>query len=321
MQYWRQALKTWELTQSQIDKIVDLICPVVDYSPRWSDRIAEDTSRWLLLTPEQTRRLGQIAQRQRVVLMGRSGTGKTLLACARARQLTEQGKRVLFLVYNAPLAAQLRSELKETSIQVFNFHQLCRQAALQLGRTEDMDSEDWYKVKAPQALETAIRSKRLAPYDAMIIDEAQVFHADWLSTLEQWFTDKPVLACCDCDDALVFSFEEHTSVQDLMRIMKVKEAMTLTVNMRSPRAVFELLREALPTSYEQVSFRNSEPDALVEYADFDPLDRLHKVIWQLHEEGIAPESILIVYTGDEPSYQPWVAQLVGKTLLVYKVQV
>jgi len=320
MLYWKRTLKTRDLTREAIERAVALLCPIVDYTPRWTDRIKEDTERWLLLTPQQSRELEKLAGRERVVLTGRSGTGKTLLACARARQLAEQGQRVLFLVYNVPLAVRLRADLADTSIQVMNFHRLCRLAAERMGATEEeMSADEWYKGGAPQALAAAIQTGKLAPYDALVIDETQVIHLDWLASLAHWFKGKPILACCD--ETQVFPFEECSPAKDIAEVIGAGEPQLLTVNMRSPLAVFDRLQQAFPTPYQQVSFRENEPDALVEYIESDPLERLHTVLKQLHEEGIPPQCILVVYnTREPPNYRPGVELLAKQTLSVYRAR-
>ena len=162
MSYWQEVLKTRALTTEQINSIVDLICPVVDYSPRWSDRIEEDTKKWLLLTPEQSQCLNTLSQSQRIVIEGRSGTGKTLLATTHARQLAAKGLQTLFLVYNVQLAKQINNDLKDTSVKVLTYHNLCHQAATKIGLAPPDDpSKEWFNVEAPKALKEAIKTKEV----------------------------------------------------------------------------------------------------------------------------------------------------------------
>ncbi|MBZ0097732.1 MAG: NERD domain-containing protein, partial [Taibaiella sp.] len=99
MQFWKTHLKTRDLAPSEIDQIVDLICPRDDYSPFWTSRIEYDKKTWLALTKDQTKCLKKAQESNRYVITGRSGTGKTVIALAYAKQLAEEKKSVLFLVY------------------------------------------------------------------------------------------------------------------------------------------------------------------------------------------------------------------------------
>lgn len=315
MRYWQRELKTWPLEDQQVAAMVNLICPSQDYSPRWSARIEDDTRQLLLLTPEQSRHLARFARVPRVVITGRSGTGKTLLAVTHARHLSGQGKRVLFLVYNVQLASRIRKQLDGTAVSVFHFHALCRQAAAKIGRPVGRGS-DWFQGEAAETLKEAIDGERLPTYDALVLDEAQVFKHEWLIMLEHWFMQKHILACCD--ETQVFSFDHKTTGEELTRILQAKAPFLLTVNMRSPRAVFERLQQVLPTDYEQFSPRANDPDTLTECAVPNPLEQLHTTLRQLHAEGIPPQAIMVVFLGEAPRYQTEVEPYVGQTLSVYR---
>lgn len=318
MRYWKQALNIWPLTEAKLSQIVDLICPVVDYSPRWLDRLQEVRQRWLLLTTQQSRCLDQLSTQYRTAVTGRSGTGKTLLAVTRARQLAEKGQRVLFLVYNVMLADQIRHDLADTSAHVFHYHELCRRAAECLGQpSSDFLLDNWYQDGAPKALMKAIERNALPTYDALVLDETQVFLREWLVILEQWFTDKYIMACCD--ETQVFSYEQSTSAEELATLIKADKPFLLTVNMRSPRAVFERLQGIKPPPYEEFSPRPEEHDVLSEYVVAKPLEQLQIILRQLHEEGIPAEAIMVIYTGNNaPGYLQGTMNFVGKTISAYK---
>lgn len=160
----------------------------------------------------------------------------------------------------------------------------------------DDPSANWFKVEAPEALKEAIKQKKLPCYDALILDEAQVFHHNWLHSLAEWFNDKPIMACCD--ETQVFSYEHLTPINDLVQIVGAIKPFTLTVNMRSPRVVFERLKKFVNTTYEQSSPREDEPDKLTELAVPDTFEQLKITIKQLHDEGISSKAIMVVYTTD-----------------------
>lgn len=322
MEYWHKNKVTWSLGRQEIDQIIRLVCPVEDYSLTWKERIEEDNQRWLVLTDEQSTYLQRFSQQSRILLTGRSGTGKTLLATTRARQLSAQGKRVLFVVYNVQLAIALKREVAGISVEVTNFHQLCRKASMLLKQPVDNPTRDWYKVGAPDALKQAIHKKLLPSFDALIIDEAQVFNSAWLKYLSAWFSGKDILACCD--ETQVFEYEQRSTVSDIVSALNIPEQFLLTQNMRSPRPVFKRLEALIPASYTQQSSRPDEPDSLQEIIDDEPVYRLKQTIKTLNDEGVPPQSIMLIHflqqknTSELSFLAHELEKMVGQIIPVYR---
>lgn len=310
MQFWKDGLETWILTDSEIKQIVDLICPVADYSPSWLSRIIYDNCTWLELTPEQLQILRQFDSSARWVVQGRGGTGKTILAITWARQLSMQNKKTLFLTYNGRLTEHIQKQLLDTSVIVMTFHELCRRASKRLGRPI-AKSREWYKQDGPSALADVIEStERPNPYDAIVIDEAQVFAANWLQSLAKWFADKPFVAFCD--ETQAFRFEELTFANQIADIIGARVPFLLTVNLRSPRAVFERLRESHPTTYQQFSPRALDPEELVEIVSQEPAKDFYNLLARLHSQSIPRESIVVVFTVEPPPNLDKVQTFVGQ---------
>lgn len=281
MQYWKQALAVKDTTAQIIDQIVDLICPMADYTQRWSTRILSDAHQWLTLTDEQQKHLDRMHTQQRMVLTGRSGTGKTLLALTHARSLANNALRVLFVVFNVELAQYLKDQLNDTTINVTTFHKLCTDARRMLGLSVSFDN-NWFH-EAPKVFQLAVDAQQLGDYDALIIDEGQVFKQEWLLSFTQWFIDKPILICCD--ETQVFSYESKIPASEIAQIINVPNPFTLSMNLRSPRSVFDRLCEVLPSDYEQISPRPYEPDTLRELGTEYPLHTLFDLIYTLHNDG------------------------------------
>jgi AAA domain-containing protein/UvrD-like helicase family protein/nuclease-like protein len=148
------------------------------------------------LTTGQLRVLNELRNVRRASIIGGAGTGKTLLAAEKARRLAGEGYETLLVCFNAPLARMLGEELQTTirdtgRLDVKTFHQLCED----LGREADvLDSrptsipQEWWDRTLPRALDEAI--ERLgARYHAIVIDEAQDFHVDWLASLQELLVD------------------------------------------------------------------------------------------------------------------------------------
>ena len=196
-------------------------------------------------------------------------------------------------------------------------HELCRFAAHQLGRTSEHEKgKRWYTSLSHRAFHDAIQKNLMESYDVLIIDEGQVFHKGWLTDLEQWFTSKPILLCCD--ETQSFAYEHKTPADEIAKLINAPSPFTLTYNMRSPRPVFDRLQQVITLNYEQQSQRDDEPDTLQEILNTDPLWQLHQVIEQLHKDNIPPEHIMVIYWNTAPTYQDGFEQLVGRSISVYK---
>src|SRR5208282_5868823 len=106
---------------------------------------------------------------------GGAGTGKTVLALEAARRLATPGRRVLFVCFNKALAAHVREVLEPEAgdgIEATTFHDLCRQAAVALGRPFEPppgsgdDVRRFWDEQAPTALLDALEAGKAPRFDA-----------------------------------------------------------------------------------------------------------------------------------------------------------
>lgn len=308
MQYWKKALGTTPPGRKKVLELKEVLLPDVDYSPYWLTRISHDTLTWLQLTPEQLGCLNRMLEEQRFVVNGLAGTGKTLLAVECARKLSEIGKHVLFLTHNVHLTQKLKRELQDSRlVEVCTRFELCRRAANTVGikvpvnnsePIEQIELQNWYQFGAVEALRLAIEQEKLLQYDALIVDEGQVIQEDWWIVLSHWFKGKKIIVCCDYTQ--VFEFEKGVEAVDIAKFIEAHSSLTLTLNLRSPKAVFEKLQQIHPTDYQQLSLRYLEEDALEEIAVSDPEGALQDILWRLKEERIPKEAIIVLYTDSPP---------------------
>lgn len=145
--------------------------------------LAEEEYRLIELTERQMGLLRYIQKHRRALIEGCAGSGKTMLALEKARQLSEQGFDTLMLCFNAPLAEYLRQHVTE-GIDVFHFHGLCQKFARQagIGYRSFEDEQTYYSQVLPEMLFEAVCE--LGPqYDAIIVDEGQDFRDNWWEIL------------------------------------------------------------------------------------------------------------------------------------------
>lgn len=299
MTYWKLALNGWNLTRERIDQIVNLLCPIADYSAAWNQRITDDNNKWLILTLEQEQVFKKLIAKDRNVIEGRSGTGKTLLATTYAREYRDKNCTVRFVVFNAKLALKIQTQLDGTGVKVGTFHDLCREASIAIGEENSFNDKEWYGEIALATLKKAINTGKLSSTDVLIIDEAQVFSKEWLEALCVLQQRQIILACCD--ETQVFEFETTLTSKEISEIIDTSEVFKLTVNVRSPKSIFDKLLDILPpTDYQQISLRPNDDDTLIETISTNPAFTLNEVIRALNIKGVSRDSIVILHMAYNP---------------------
>jgi hypothetical protein len=145
--------------------------------------LERDDEKLVELTERQFHALSLLGRRKRVAISGCAGSGKTMLAVKKVQQFCELSLNVLLVCYNAALAEYLETKLYDATVT--NFHKLCQQAAIQMGRNvmKEADQKKLFEEIYPQVLmEFAETTGRV--YDAIVVDEAQDFHENYWIALE-----------------------------------------------------------------------------------------------------------------------------------------
>jgi Nuclease-related domain/UvrD-like helicase C-terminal domain/AAA domain len=188
--HWNSSSPSTRLTTAQLKEIKQVLAPDVRIKRTLRFQVEDINERLNQLTDEQARSMRLFRKQRRVLVLGAAGTGKTVLAMARARELAADGFRTLLVCFNAPLGERLREEMADESLIVAgSFHSVCREFAERADMLPPgpIDSE-WWDVSLPETFsEAAFASDRL--FDAIIIDEAQDFHPDWWDYLELSFAN------------------------------------------------------------------------------------------------------------------------------------
>ncbi|MBB3472747.1 nuclease-related domain-containing DEAD/DEAH box helicase [Sphingomonas sp. BK345] len=138
--------------------------------------------RLLYLSNEQIRVSRRLAANPRTVARGAAGTGKSVIALERARQLAADGKRVLMLCFNQLLASHVRQGLAagpagprpEVRHVHALYHELIKSAGLldRLG-SEDSSHPDFFPKRFPELAAEALCEQATGRWDVIVLDEAQ----------------------------------------------------------------------------------------------------------------------------------------------------
>jgi DNA helicase IV len=151
----------------------------------------------------------------------------------------------LLACFNRPLAQHLSNvvdgwESLAGAIEVTTFHALCRRAFQALGREYEPPSGDdafaFWNTTAPTTLLEAVAEGVIARFDAIVIDEAQDFAAEWMSVLEDCLRDK------DAGHLAIFYDPAQKIFGRATGSSEVPPTFTLMVNFRSTRAIAEVVK-------------------------------------------------------------------------------
>ena len=244
MRYWRQPVDV-EPGASGLRIIEDILCRSIDVRPVLRAALDDAEMQRVRLTENQAKVLRIIAGRRRAVVSGGAGTGKTLIAVEKAKQLAHEGLSVLLLCYNRPLADSLALGLRDfPSIRAKSYHQLCEQRlrqATQLGRNllaEAMNAypgngdKHRFDIQLPFAL--ALSAEVLEEcFDAVVVDEAQDFSDEY------WFGVELLLRDQENGHLYVFIDENQTLYPRRAHVPVKDEPFYLTTNCRNTAPIHE----------------------------------------------------------------------------------
>lgn len=223
--------------------IQDLFCSTHEVRPLLSCLLEQEELEHVRLTEEQSRVLRVLGRRNRVVVSGGAGTGKTLLALEKSREFAAKGIDTLLLCYNRPLAEHLRFCANDLpSLQVMSFHQLCdrliRSADENAGANLLKDAEDAnpglsrFDVHFPHALAMATEILPIR-FDAIVVDEAQDFGEEYWFPIELLLRDST-------DSALFIFFDHNQAIYRRVGSFPIKdEPFLLTRNCRNTRFIHQ----------------------------------------------------------------------------------
>ena len=132
--------------------------------------IADGNREVVRLTDEQLYLLNTLRNTRRAAVVGGAGTGKTMLAIAKAKQLATEGFDTLLVCFNSPLARLLVDETLDVAartghLQVRTFHQLAEDLGREAGTLPpkpDPVTAEWFERDAAGRARRGDRTARAA---------------------------------------------------------------------------------------------------------------------------------------------------------------
>lgn len=200
-------------------------------------------------TKQQFNLLNLLKSKKRVLIKGGAGTGKTILAMEKARRLSVEGKKTLFLCYNFPLSSYLKKTYKFPNLSIKTYYRQCEDVIKEANLPVHIknESKEYFlhlTKNYPYALEKVANY-----YDSIVIDEGQDFAED-----DWWFNILYTLKDPDNGELYVF-FDEYQAVQNnkkegsiLETILNAvtgidKDPFTLEINLRNTKNIFSFAKK------------------------------------------------------------------------------
>lgn len=310
-------------TRSQAQGLKDLLAPDCHQLIPLSVVVDDTVTQVLEATEQQVAVLRVLRMQARLLVEGGAGTGKTLLACALARDHAAQGKRVLLTCFNKALAQWLAVALHEVpGVEVFHFHDLARTMALEAGLSYDIPTEPqalgtFFRETSPELLLTAAESLG-ARYDSMLVDEAADFASTWWVALEalgrasfSWYCFYDRHQCLFQDGQ---QWEPPFQAQ----------AMVLDTNLRNTRPIGEVAARlggwAVPTDFKLTAGAAPVLQTSASYEDM--AIQLRQLLRDLlHRQGLRPSQVVVLSPYKHTNASAvWSAGLAGVATTTHMVQ-
>jgi len=192
-----------ELSSREVQAVHEALYPRYALMPVIWRKVEDQEERLRRLTAEQQRLLDFLGSHTKAAIRGVAGSGKTILALAKAQDTARRGLRTLFLCYNRPLKDWLIQAIPESfsdDLVIDTYHglveDLCRKVGVAFRPEASKGNTDFWRDVAPERLMQAC--ELLGPeakFDAVIVDEGQDFHDLWWTSLDSVFRDPGAKGC------------------------------------------------------------------------------------------------------------------------------
>ena len=292
--YWKEVDNRRSPGANGISSLVEMYGAPRLYKLPLSQLLEEDERKIIELTNQQYGLLGMLGRRRRAAIAGCAGSGKTLIAFEKARQLALSGRDVLFTCFNRSLAAYLRESMDvPQGLDIQHYHAYCSDLVRSAGQTPPPEitpgtetHAKWLAATAAEVLATTGGS-----LDAVIVDEGQDFEPAWFETLQVALTDGP--------DGLFYVFYDdnqrlysHAGIPEWFG-----EPYELTVNCRNTERIGRLVKGLYQGGEMTLSSVQGREVVFGTYGDDGPsqaVPRLNDMLRSLRKAGAKPDDIVVL---------------------------
>lgn len=246
LNYISESLKNIMGNQRSIDYKLDLkmyktleksFLEVFEYGSSIADKFGLEERKVFSLTEQQCEFLIFISEHKKVLVKGCAGSGKTVMAVKKAKQLAVQGKEVLFLCYNVMLAENLAFETRDyPNIITKTYHNFCGseldKAGLETGPAAT--TTDFFNRELPEKFMELLENNPMK-FDAVIVDEGQDFKEDYWITISELVKDDGHFYVFYDPDQNIFKSE--------LKLPDLGQPFILNKNCRNTKKIFNELKQ------------------------------------------------------------------------------
>lgn len=272
-----------------------------------SSNIELSEKRVLELTLTQSSLLSFIRSRRRAIISGGAGTGKTVLAVEKAKELAADGYNTLVTCYNRPLADFLRLNLAaEENISVLDVHQIAKRfidaanAATRRNLIEEISqthrNADLWDVVMPIAFWDSAEFVQTR-FDAIVCDEGQDIPEDF------WMPLQRILSDFDSSPFFIFRDENQDIFKRTTSSVFEEIPFNLGINCRNTSEIHQFAYQnyrgpaVTAPNVSNIPVTNLTTRGLVEQSDLITL----QIRQMLTDPGISPSDIVVLVSSSENS--------------------
>ncbi|NTE86105.1 nuclease-related domain-containing DEAD/DEAH box helicase [Agrobacterium rubi] len=292
----QRAVDHWSLSadfdEEQYQEVVRILAPTVTARKPLATFSSEIEQEILFLTAEQVQIFGRLRAARGGVVIGGAGSGKTVLAIARAEQLAKDGFRTLFVCFNELLGNSLQERFAQHSkISASSYHSIClreiRRAKLQI---PERFTADWWEHQASSSFKQAVAATGLS-FDAIVIDECQDFRPEWVDSLRSLVPQ--------AENAPMFFFADQRQElwkRDWETSQPWAFSWTLYENMRNTLPIATKVRSIFQDSPTRKGINGPDPRWIEPKDSSRPVSDTIAAVEELLKEGFAPKRIVVLCT-------------------------
>lgn len=179
------------LSLKEVERMRWTLMPLCEYGVSLRDRLEDAERQLFALTEEQCRMLEFIRNQKHALIQGCAGSGKTVMAVKKARELAAEGQSVLLLAFNEMIGERLMYAVADMpQIVAGTYHDYCLERLAQAGRMpQGAQDNDFYNRLVPQAFLEVVSASGNR-FDALIVDEGQDFRTDYWISLSYLLRDE-----------------------------------------------------------------------------------------------------------------------------------
>ena len=306
-----------ELGSVGIEFVVRSFCKPIKVKPLLATVLKNEEHLRISLTLEQARTIAGLKQMKRASIAGGAGTGKTLLALERAKELAESGLETLLICFNQPLADQLNKTSAEIeNLDAMSFHQWCSWFVevaqtntgndhLKDARESNPGADDYFCL--PLALAEAIPDVQ-KDYDAIVIDEAQDFQDEHWLPINVLVEDQP-------EKHLIIFFDTNQRLYTKSSLFPIEgDPYLLTRNCRNTKCIHDLAYQYYSgIETEASTIQGEEPEFISGPTVAAQAKKLHShLVDLLSKQEVSPEDVCVLVPSKNPD--PYNSLLESKSL-------